>query len=166
MLTSNSKQADAEMQHIEDAVKHHDVTALKELFSKTARAKANDLDGGIKNFLSFFPAGFKSLGEPAGAPNETDESDYGKRTVELLAVYKVRADGKNYDVFFADFSVNQDDDPNNVGLYALGVAPFNSNAYVHPSASSEAFDAWTSQFDIVDHKATGTPSVYVYSPQK
>jgi hypothetical protein len=165
-LADSSQQADAQMQHITDAVKHRDASELKALFSKTARAKASNLDSGIRNFLSLFPSGFKNLGDPNGAPDETDESDYGKRTVELFAEYKVLANGKTYDLFFADFSINQDDDPNNVGLYALGVAPWDPNAVTSPTTTTQAFFAWTSQFDIVDHKPTGTPSVYVYSAQK
>src|SRR5580692_7037762 len=86
-VADSNQQADAEMQHIEDAVKAHDAVALKTLFSKTVRAKASDLDGGIKDFLSFFQSGFKNLGEPDGGPGEFDEYDFGKRTVELLGNY-------------------------------------------------------------------------------
>jgi Domain of unknown function (DUF5104) len=154
------------MQHITAAVNHHSATELKELFSRTARDKATDLDSGIRNFLTFFPSAFKDLGEPSGGPNETDQNDDGKRTVELFSDYKVLANGKTYDVFFADFSVDQGGDPNDLGLYALGVAPWNGSSFTHPTAASKAFDAWTSQFDMVDHTPTGTPGVYVYSQKQ
>jgi hypothetical protein len=164
-LTSN-QQADAEMQLIQGAVKHHDAAALEELFSNAARAKAPSLDDEISNFLDFFPSGFKNLGEPAGGPGEFDEYKFGDRTVELYGNYKVEANGKAYNLYFADFTVNQIDDPNNVGLYALGVAPYNAHPTTHPTSASDAFFAWASQYGITDHKATGTPSVYVYAPSK
>jgi hypothetical protein len=158
------QQSDHEMQHIADAVKHHDAAALKKLFSPVARAKATGLDAGLKYFLSVFPSGFKSWSDPEGGPGETDEYAYGKQTVLLFGNYKVSANGKNYDLYFADYSVNQVDDPNNVGLYALGVAPYNAHGYTDPTASSKAFDTWASQFGIDNHKATGEPGVYI--PQK
>lgn len=164
-VANSNQQVDAEMQHIEDAVKGHDAAALKKLFSKTARAKASDLDGGIEHFLSFFRSGFKNLGEPDGGPGEFDADDFGKRTVELLGDYEVRMKGKLYDLYFADFTVNQIEDPNNVGLYALGVAPYNAHGFTHPTAASKAFNAWTSQFSTKSGKL-GPPSVYVYGQQR
>lgn len=164
-VANSNQQADAEMQHIEDAVKAHDAAALKTLFSKTARAKGADLDGGIKDFLSFFQSGFKNLGEPDGGPGEFDADDFGKRTVELLGDYEVRMKGKLYDLYFADFTVNQIEDPNNVGLYALGVAPYNAHGFTHPTAASTAFNAWTSQY-LTKSGKLGPPSVYVYGQQK
>jgi Domain of unknown function (DUF5104) len=152
------------MQHIADAVKHHDAAALKKLFSKTAREKATDLDSGLKQFLSVFPSGFKSWSDPEGGPGESDVYDHGKQTVLLFGEYKVHANGKTYNLYFADFSVNQVGDPDNVGLYALGVAPYNAHPGTKPTAASKAFFAWASQFDIKNHKATGNPGVYV--PQK
>jgi hypothetical protein len=163
-LADDDRQADAEMQHIMDAVKRQDAAALKNLFSKTARAKAVDLDNGNARFLTFFPSGFKNLGEPDGGPGMTGDDAYGKRTTLLNANYKVRANGATLEVYFADYSVNQLDDPNNVGLYALRVAPFNAYPTTRPTAASEAFFAWQSQFDIRNHKATGVPSVFVYAP--
>ena len=149
------------MQHIADAVKHHDATALEKLFSKAAREKATDLEGGVKRFLSVFPSGFTSWSDPDGGPGETGDYAYGKRTVLLFGNYVVSANGKKYDLYFADYTVNEVDDPDNVGLYALGVAPYNRDAFINPTASSKAFDAWAGQFGIENHKAIGDPSVYV-----
>jgi Domain of unknown function (DUF5104) len=158
------QQSDLEMQHISDAVKHHDVAALKELFSKAAREKATDLDSGLKYFLSVFPSGFKNWSDPDGGPGETGDYAYGKRTVLLFGNYKVSANGKTYDLYFADYTVNQVDDRDNVGLYALGVAPYNAHPFTKPTAASKAFNTWASQFDIKNHTAIGNPGVYV--PQK
>jgi hypothetical protein len=155
------------MKLIQGALKHHDAAALKKLFSKTARDKAPDLDGGIADFFDLFPAGFKNLGEPDGGPGEADVYKFGKKTVELHADYKVKARGKTYDLFFADFTVNQVGDPNTVGLYALGAAPYNPKPGTNPTPASKAFFNWASQYELTDDaEATGIPSVYVYSPQK
>ena len=150
--------SDAQMQHIADAVKHHDAAALKKLFSSTARQKATDLDGGLKYFLSQFPSGFtKWVSEGDG----TEGSNTSRGQLEeVLPSYEVFANGKKYDLDFADFTVDQAD-PNNVGIYALGAAPHNAHAYTNPTASSKAFDAWSSQFVNEDGKVYGDPGVYV-----
>lgn len=165
-LESSNQRADAEMQHIETAVKNHDAAALKSLFSKTARAKAYELDSGITKFLAVFPSGFKNLGEPDGGPGEVDESNNGQQTVLLEGNYKVRANAKTYELYFAYYSINQADDPNAVGLYALAVAPYNAKPGTNPTAASKALFSFENGFSIVDHRVPGTPSVYVYSPQQ
>jgi len=158
--------ADAQMRHIADDVKHHDAAALEALFSKTARAKAPDLDGGVEKFLSFFPSGFTSWSDPEGGPGETDESDGdGKVTVFLDGEYKVHANGKTYELSFTDFAVNTWH-PGSVGLYALGVAPYNPHPGTKPTAASNALSAWANQYQIKNGEPTGIQSVYVYEPAK
>ena len=159
-LNDDSKQqADVEMQRIADAVKNHDAAALKKLFSKTAREKATDLDSGLKYFLSVFPSGrmtWKSEGPPAtGGLNE-----YPKETVELYAFYKVSANGKTYDLYFADFTVNTAVDPDNVGLYALGVAPYTTDPLT-ASGTPKPFYVWSGSFQNGKPSDPGTPGVYV-----
>jgi hypothetical protein len=105
---------DVQMQHIADAVKTQDADALKKLFTSRAREKAVNLDSGLKYFLSIFPSGrmtWKSL----GASSSDDVDDNGKETVVLYATYKVSADGKEYDLFFADYTVDQAEGSHNVG---------------------------------------------------
>jgi hypothetical protein len=158
--------ADAQMRHIADDVKHRDAGALEALFSKSARAKAPGLDGGVEKFLSFFPSGFTSWSDPDGGPGESDESDgNGKLTVLLDGTYKVHANGKTYDLLFEDYAVNtwRSD---NVGLYALGVAPYNPHPGTKPTAASNAFFDWAGQYEIKSGEGTGIPSVYVYEPPK
>jgi len=157
----SKQQSDVQMQHIADAVKHHDAAALKKLFSPPAREQATDLDAGLKYFLSVFAFGqmtWKLEGLSSGGINE-----YGKKTVEVFATYEVSANGKKYDLYFAHFPVNQVEDPTNVGLFALGVAPHNAHPYTDPTASSKAFNAWASQFENVNGKTTGNPGIYVPS---
>jgi len=157
----SKQQSDVQMQRIADAVKEHDAAALKALFSPPAREKATDLDGGVKYFLSLFPSGqmtWKLEGLSSGGINEG-----GKSTVEVFATYEVSANGKKYDLYFAHFPINQVEDPSNIGLFALGVAPHNAHPYTKPTASSKAFNAWASQFENINGKTTGNPGVYVPS---
>jgi hypothetical protein len=154
--------AEIQMRHIADAVKSHDSAALKTLFSPTAREKATDLDGGLKYFLSVFPAGLKSWTIENGAPGSAEENEGGYRE-ELYAFYKVLANGKTYTVYFADLTVNSND-PKNIGIYALAVGPYNANPATSPTAASDAFYVWAGSHQLENGKLTGTPGVYV--PQK
>jgi hypothetical protein len=142
IFDDNKQLSDIVMQHIADAVKNHDAAALKKLFSTTARQKATDLDSGLAYFLSVFPSGrmtWESEGTGSG----------GQETVELFADYKVSANGKEYDVYFTDFPFAN---PDYVGIYSLGVTPYNAHPATAPTAASTAFDSWESTF---------TPGVYV-----
>jgi hypothetical protein len=141
---------DVQMQHIADAVKNHDADALKKLFTAQAREKATGLDSGLKYFISIFPSGrmtWKSL----GASSSDDVDDNGKETVELFATYKVSADGKEYDLYFSLYTVNQAGGSKNVGIYSLGVAPYTAHPYTAGGDPKPLF-AWES---------TGTPGVYI-----
>jgi hypothetical protein len=146
---NEQQQADAAMHHIADALKDHDAAALKKLFSTTAREKATDLDGGVKYLFSVFPSGLKTWTIEDGAPGSAEEQSGGKQTEELFATYKGSADGKEYDLYFTDFTVNQ---TNDIGIYSLGVVPHNPNGDFTASGKRTPFGAW---------KATFTPGVYV-----
>jgi hypothetical protein len=161
-LNQSTRQADVEMQQIADAVKDHNAAALKKLFSVRAREKAIGLDTGLTYFLSAFPSGrvtWKLLG---GAPGQTDENEFGKQTVVLFANYTVSSQGKTYALYFADYTVNQVEDPQNVGLYALGIVPSSDSGYTS-SGAKKPFNVWASQF-WSSHIGSGTPGVY--APQK
>ena len=148
----NSKQqSDVVMQHIADTVKDHDAAALKKLFTPPARAKATNLDSGLNYFLSLFPSGrmtWKLVGISSKGPNA-----YPGGIEEVFATYKVSADGKKYDLYFSNYSENAAD-PANVGIYALGVAPYTPDPRT-ASGNPKPLFAWES---------TGDPGVYV--PQK
>ncbi len=161
-LDTDNQRANTEMQQIISAVHDRDASALKALFSKRARENALDLDSGLRYFLSVFPSGLKNLGEPDGGPGGSVETDYGKETDLINGNFEVSANGKKYLVSFDYFAVNQIEDPENVGLYDLGVVPYNAKPYTNPTASSDAFFTWTSQFDGV---TSGSPGVYVPDPR-
>ena len=155
-----TKQADVEMGRIADAINHHDAGALKKLFSKSAREKAVGLDSGLRALLSAFPSGFTSWKQIDGSPGEDIDNSYGKETVFLGGDCEVHANEKVYELYFAYYPVNQLEDPNNVGLNAIGVAPYSKDAYT-PSGAKKPLDAWASQFRIKDGEAAGDPGVFI-----
>ena len=154
---TDEQKAAAQMQNIVDAAKDQDATALKKLFSPRARENATDLDGGLTYFLYAFPSGpvtWKTQGT-----GNTGEDESVKHATELLGHYLVSADGKEYELFFAYFTVN-DFHPDEVGLYALGIEPYDAEPYTS-SGSIKPFPLWVSQFNIENHTATGDPGVYL-----
>lgn len=159
-LDDDSKQqTDVQVQRIVDAVRHHDAAALKKLFSSRARDEATGLDRGLSYFLSAFPSGavtWKSQGISSSSENESLT-----RVIELYGNYEVLAGGKKFDLYFAYFSVN-DFDPDNTGIYALGITPHPASPTT-ASGAKQPFDVWASQFGISDkdHTATGDPGVYI-----
>ncbi len=95
----------------------------------------------------------------------TGDSEFSKHDLELFGNYEVSANGKKYELRFAYISRN-DFHPDEVGLYALGVEPYDPDGYT-ASGAKKPFWVWASQFSITvghDHTATGDPGVYV--PQK
>ncbi len=155
---NNDQKAVVQMQHIADAVKNHDVAALKKLFSPPAQEKATDLDGGLEYFLSVFPSG-RMTWKTVAIHTSTD-SKFSKQTEEVFSLYKVSAAGKEYLLFFADFTVNEIDDPRNVGLYALGVTPYTTQTET-ASGAKKPFFAWEGSFQVDAPKAPGDPGIYV-----
>ena len=156
---SPQHESNVELQHIADAVKDHDASALEKLFSPAARKKATDLDAGVKYFLSFFPSGKMKTLELQG---DASTGDYNKGAEAIYPQYIVSADGKKYDLFFAFFSVNAYD-PDNVGIWALGITPHTADRFT-ASGASKPFYAWSGAFDDGSYTDPGTPGVYV--PQK
>jgi hypothetical protein len=149
-----------QMRHISDAVKSHDPSALKRLFSPRAREDATDLDSGLKYFLSVLPAGemtWKSQGTSGVGRTENFQE-----TEELFGHYRVVISGKKFELSFADVSIDTAH-PDTVGIYALGVVPASEDGYT-ASGDRKPFDLWWDQFGFKNGKAIGRPGVYV--PQK
>jgi hypothetical protein len=149
---------DVVMQHIADAVRHHDASALNKLFSATARENTTDLGGGLKYFLSVFPSGKLTWKIEDGGPGSAEQNQDG-HTEELYAFYEVFAAGKKYDLYFADISANTRD-PKSVGIYALGVQPYTANPFT-ASAAAKRFFVWANSHFLHNGKPTGTPGTYV-----
>jgi hypothetical protein len=156
-LDGDNAQADAQMEKIAAAVKDQDPAALKALFTKRALDEAVDIDAGLEYFLSFFPDGeFTWKRDAIGSEGETDGS--GATTEMLRANYRLTVDGEDYRLFFADFTVNDLLDPDNVGIYAMGLTPWTGD---NETGGSKAFSEWAGaiQYDVT--YAKGYPGVYV-----
>ena len=158
IFDDSQQKAAAQMQRIADAVKGHDSAALKNLFSKRARDEATDLDGGLKHFLSVFPSG--PMTWKVVATNSATHTEFLNKTEVLFSLYKVSAGGKDYFLFFVDYTVNQVDDPTNVGLYALGITPYTTDTET-ASGAKKPFFAWEASFQVSPPTVSGDPGVYV-----
>ena len=79
-------------------------------------------------------------------------------TTELLdALYKVSVDGNDYWLVFKDFTENAHD-PENVGLYGVGVAPWSESPQSGPSG---LLLAWAGSIQIDGTGQNGYPGIYV-----
>jgi hypothetical protein len=145
------------MEQIADAVNSQDVSALKALFSTRALERATDLDQGLDYFLSFFPNGGLTW-ERSEIGAEGDYDSHGKKTELMEAHYTVSVDGNDYYLVFKDFTVNETIDPENVGLYALGVAPWSESPQTGPA---QPLYAWAGSITLEGDGENGYPGVYV-----
>jgi hypothetical protein len=160
----SKRQADVQMQQIADAVKNHDAAALKKLFSPGARAKATDLDSGLAYFLSIFPSGRMTWKIKSDESGVTGLSKSPEQVLESFAYYTVNANGKEYELVFADVTTDTVH-PDNVGIYALGVARNDPLAEWTASGDPTPFYDWIDMFGIDNLGDTiGDPGVFV--PQK
>lgn len=140
------------MEQIADALGDQDGAALKGMFSAVALEQATEIDEELEYLLSLFPEGEISW-EKAGS-HSFGAIENGKKTTLLRVIYRVTADGGDFWLFFADFTENTID-PENVGLYGLGVAPRTES---EDSEAEKEFYSWNGQFGL-DEK--GTPGIYV-----
>jgi len=153
---NDQQQADAQMEKIAAAVNDHDPAALKALFSKRALKDATRIDEGVDHFLSFFPDG--GLTWQRDTVNLDGHNERGRKTELLQAYYKVSVGGVDYLLFFADFTVNDVYDTDNVGIYGLGVIPWTDDVH---SGTAEQFSWWASSIDKEKSNAVGYPGVWV-----
>jgi uncharacterized protein DUF5104 len=153
------RKSDVEMQKIADAVNSHDESALRMLFSAKARATIPDLDSGLANVLAVFPSG-RMTWKRDGSASDGDPATYQKNSEELFALYTVTEDSKKYELYFADFTIHQDDPADNLGIYALGITPYSADPYT-ASGEKQPFYAWASQYRNFQGKTTGTPGIYI-----
>ena len=78
---------------------------------------------------------------------------------ELLeAHYTVSAGGEDYWLVFKDFTMNDTIDPDNVGLYGLGVAPWSENPQTGPA---QPLFAWAGSIHMEGVGEKGYPGVFV-----
>jgi hypothetical protein len=153
LFDTSDQRADARMTEIAAALNSHDAAELKAMFSPRALEKATDIDARLANLLSIFPTGGLTWTEDASA----SEGSQAYGTELMKAYYRVSADGVDYSLFFADFTVNEID-PDSVGIYALGVAAWADD---RRSGPSEPFFSWAASMTIDESDEEGYPGVYI-----
>jgi hypothetical protein len=152
----DNRQADARMKQIADAVNDGDAAALTALFSRPALKEADNFDEGLDYFFSFFPdGGLTWERDVVGAESTTG---YGEKTEVLRAFYDISVGGQEYSLFFADFTQNDIVDPDNLGIFALGVTPQTDDIH---SGDAEPFYIWANSFHLRETDRTGYPGIYV-----
>ena len=141
--------------HIIDALNAHDAAALKGMFTEYARSEhSTDIDEGLDYLFSLFPDGDITWQESQGGSSVYQRVDGEKKTVLLPTFYTVSSGGVDYRLFFADFIENTID-PDNVGIYAVGVVPAAECLSCVPEAELYAWASW------FDPDATGHPGVFI-----
>jgi hypothetical protein len=152
------------MEQILDAINDQDAATLKSMFTEYALAEYSaEIDEGLEYLLSLFPDGDVVWEDPERGPGHTSWKRDGLATLLLPSLYRVSSDGKDYWLYFADFTENEID-PDNVGVYGMGVAPrtAGSGPAAAGSGPEGVFFSWTSSFkNLYDLDADVPPGVYV-----
>lgn len=164
-LTTDDRQlAQDRMAQIVEALNEQDAVAIKDMFTDYARAEYSaEIDDGLAYMLSLFPGGDVVWEDPEGGPGHSEWKRDGMTTILLPSLYRVSSGGKDYWLYFAEFTVNEND-LDNVGVYGMGVAPRapGSGPAAPGSGPEGVFFAWrdslVNSYDVADN---GPPGVYV-----
>lgn len=92
--------------------------------------------------------------------NSASETAGPKQTLALFCSYNLVADGEKYELFFVYYPVNEVVDPQNVGIYALGVAPHEEERFT-ASGEAKPFYMWQGSFQSTEQVTSGDPGVYI-----
>lgn len=145
------------MAQIVDAVNSQDAAALRGMFTEYALAEySTEIDDGVDYLLSLFPDGDVVWQEEQGGSRLSKRVDHGRKTVVGWSNYYVSSGGKDFQLFFADFTENTID-PENVGIYAMGAVP---RGEAEDLALEAAFYSWGGSFD-VGARASSPPGVFI-----
>ena len=120
LYSDDFQQADARMEEIADALNSQDAAALKDMFSPRALEQAVDVDERLEALVALFPNG--GVTWKLWVVSAEGHQEDGKDAEVLKARYTLSANGVEYRLLFADFTVNEVD-TRNAGLYSMGVMP-------------------------------------------
>jgi len=142
----NSQLSDDMMDRIVANLNTQDTVGLKdEDFAQYAQTQnPGALDDEIAALFALFPAGDVTWEPLSDEPLAREASDGDNETLLLLPIYQVSSGGNDYWLFFADYTVNTIH-PDNLGLYAIGVAPRTTSG---DSPQEQALFAWAETFDV------------------
>jgi hypothetical protein len=145
------------MLEIIDALNGRDAESLTEMFTDYARAEfSEEIDEGVEYIFSVLPDGTLEPETPNGLP--PGESLYGEDgEIASLAwsIYRVSAAGDDYWLMFGEFTVNTLD-PENVGIYALGVVPRTES---EESLIENELFAWSGDFTQIPRETA--PGIFI-----
>jgi len=152
----NAQLSDRMMDEIAGEMNTHDVSGLREdQFSDYARSQyPSALDNELEALFPLFSAADLTWEPLSEEPVVREAVDGDGQTLLLLPIYRVSSGGKDYWLFFADFTVNTID-PENLGLYAIGVAPRTASG---DSPEEQALFAWADTFDV---DATAPAGIFI-----
>lgn len=152
----NTDLSNRSMADIVEDLNTQDVSGLRvEKFTERAHTEyAAELDDELEELFSLFPNGDLTYQELTDGPVVREVAEGDEETILLLPIYAIRSGGRDYWLFFADFTVNTID-PDNLGLYAVGVAPRTESG---DSAQEQALFAWAESFDV---EATTPPAILI-----
>jgi hypothetical protein len=140
---------------IVDALNSQDSAALKEMFTDYALAEYSaEIDDGVAYLLSLFPRGDVVWHEPEAAPRVSKWNNHGQHTALARSGYLVTSGGNEYSLFFVVFEENEND-PDNVGVYGMGAALRTDSENSNLEA---AFRPWALSFDV---HADSPPGVFM-----
>jgi hypothetical protein len=147
------------MAEIVDALNSRDAAALKGMFTNYALAEySSEIDEGLDYLLSLFPNGDVVWEDPDHEPSPAVLNNFGKRTEVVGVLYDIRAGGQDYRLYFSYYTVNEND-PANVGIYGMGVAPRTESL---DSGPEEALMSWAGTVADLEGE-NGPPGVYIPS---
>jgi len=130
---------------IDDDLNIQDHSGLRDKFTEYAQVQFPDaLVDDVDALFALLPEGdivWESLQEEPEARVAVDGEE---ETILLLPIYRITAGGEDYWFFFADYTVNTID-PQNLGLYGIGVAPRTST---RDSPAEQALFEWADSFQI------------------
>lgn len=148
----NSMLSSHEMDLIVEQLNYKTSIGLRDLFSKYVRAQyATTIDDDLDKLVAFLPGGDVALkGERVALTVREKPGSAGKTTL-LLSTYRVASGGTDYRFVLAQFTENAGD-PSNVGIYAIGVAPWTE---LGDSAAEKALSVWSDSFTVDASTAPG-----------
>jgi hypothetical protein len=147
------------LEQVVTALNDRDADALRAMFAESAIAdNGAEIDAGLDYLLTVFSAGGVTAEEKQSLPVvEQHWIDADHRAIMVGSMFRISAGGEDYQLYVADFTTNTID-PEDAGLYALGVGPRTASL---DSDDEKAFYAWTATFD---SDPEVPPSIYIPEP--
>jgi hypothetical protein len=157
IFVSDEVLADERMSQIAAALTAGDPAALRSLFSVYAVAQSPHLDDGLDYVLGLI--GGKDLTYELHDIYSFEDQESGRMTQFVSATFVVSVGGNDYRLFFSDFTANEVRNPDNIGLYALGVEPWAPDP--ESRCTDTDFGSWTCHMTVDGSTGDSYAGIYV-----